>query len=120
MPLSDGQTLALTQLEAIAAEGDAVEILRVEEPAGPFLHLRVDVTLRCAGLEHRAGGLRLRERERFTVAIPSDFPFATPSVDVSHHRWAGHAHVQWRSHLCLYVAPATEWDPADGISGWLS
>lgn len=119
MPLSDGQKLALHQLEAIAVEGDAVELLRVDEPVDPRGDLRVEITLRCAGFEHRAGGLRLRDRERFHVTIPTDFPFAVPSVDVSHSRWAGTPHVQWSSHLCLYQAASTEWDPSDGMFGFV-
>lgn len=119
MPLTAGQKLALTQLEAIAVEGDAVELLRVDEPLDPLDELVVEITLRCAGFRHQPGGLRLRDRERFHVRIAPDFPFKEPSVDVAHQEWAGHAHVQWSSHLCLYQAPTTEWDPADGIFGFV-
>jgi integrative and conjugative element protein (TIGR02256 family) len=36
-----------------------------------------------------------------------------------HHRFAGFPHVNWKSSLCLYQAPATEWDPSDGMFGFL-
>jgi Prokaryotic E2 family A len=117
MALNDGQRLALSQLEAIAAEGDAVELLRALEPDEPEAGLVVEITLRCAGFDRRPEGLPLRDRERFLALIPASFPFDPPSVNVAHKRWAGHPHVQWSSHLCLYVAPASEWNPSDGMFG---
>ena len=117
--MNEGQEQARNQLEAIAAEGDAVELLRVEEPVDPFRDFEVELTLRCSGYEQRASGVKLRPRERFRVAIPPEFPFKPPSVSVSHKDWAGSPHVQWASHLCLYQAPATEWDPADGMYGFI-
>ena len=76
-----------------------------------------DVSLDLSGVEHAAGGIRLRGRERFVVAVPGAFPFAVPSVTVAHARWAGTPHVQWGRQLCLYAAPSVEWSPADGVRG---
>ncbi len=120
MALGEGHELALSQLEAMAASGDAFELLEVVEPEDADGNLLVRLSLRCAGFEQRPGGLTLRARERFRLSIPAGFPFDTPSVDVAHRRWAGTPHVQWATHLCLYQAPATEWHPADGMFGFVA
>lgn len=61
----------------------------------------------------------MRARERFTIIVPEAFPFAAPSIAASHARWAKTAHVQWGRQLCLYAAPSVEWNPGDGIRGYL-
>ena len=76
-----------------------------------------DVSLDLSGAEHADGGIRVRSRERFVVAVPAAFPFAVPSVTVTHARWAETPHVQWGRQLCLYGAPSVEWSPADGMRG---
>src|SRR6202040_3872889 len=65
-----------------------------------------------------SGGLPLRERETFYLAIPPQFPLNKPEVWVGHARFAGKPHVQWVHHLCLYQA-ASEWNPSDGMFGLL-
>ena len=119
MALTDGQQLALSQLQAMAASGDAAELLAACEPPGADDDLPVALSLRCSGLEKREGGLALKARERFHVSIPADFPFGRPSVRVAHRRWAGTPHVHWGRWLCLYQAPATEWNPSDGMFGFI-
>ena len=42
-----------------------------------------------------------------------------PELCVQHTRFAGSPHVQWSRHLCLYQAPQTEWNPEDGIFGFI-
>jgi integrative and conjugative element protein (TIGR02256 family) len=37
----------------------------------------------------------------------------------AHARYAGQPHVQWGSHACLYQAPETEWQPDDGMFGFM-
>jgi len=115
-----GQAAAVDQLRAIERLGPtAVEIVAVRAPAGNGEAVRVDLSLDCRGIEHQPGGLRLRERERFLILIDVDFPFEYPSVLVSHKRWAGAPHVQWGVSLCLYAAPAVEWQPGDGMFGFV-
>lgn len=117
--MTAGQELALRQLRAIElASPDGLEILDVEKP-GDGVYLRVDVSVDCAGIEHRADGLALRERERFRLLIPRDFPFDYPVALTPHTRWAGTPHVQWRLQLCVYAAPTIEWIPADGMYGFM-
>jgi molybdopterin/thiamine biosynthesis adenylyltransferase len=61
----------------------------------------------------------VRDRERFKVIINSGFPFVPPSVFSVHKRWARKPHVNWGSCLCLYAAPSVEWNPADGMRGFI-
>jgi predicted acylesterase/phospholipase RssA len=116
---SDGQRDAIAQMRAIErVEPRALEILDVRPPESDDW-LRVDISVDCRGVEHRAAGLRLRERERLRVLIDPSFPFEPPSVLAVHGRWAGAPHVQWGISLCLYAAPTVEWDPSDGMFGFL-
>jgi hypothetical protein len=83
----------------------------------------VEVSLATAGAGSGPRGeqpaARLRDRERFVLRIPRDYPFRHPSVWVTRDRFADLPHVQWRRHLCLYVSPSTEWQPSDGMFGLL-
>ncbi len=73
----------------------------------------------CRGFDHVEGGIKLRQREWFDISVPAKFPFKPPSAWVRHERWAGAPHVQWKRSLCLYVATAVEWNPSDGMYGFL-
>ncbi len=119
MTLSRGQQQALRQLRAVAAaDPQALEILAVLEPGQAGAALGFEVSLDCRGFEHRAGGLRLRERERLLIVVPADFPFSKPELGTPHRRWAGSAHVQWGYSLCLYQG-ISEWVASDGMYGFL-
>jgi integrative and conjugative element protein (TIGR02256 family) len=118
--MTEGQQLALRQLKDIQqADPRALEIISSVPPASDERRLIVHVSLNCDALPVAAGGLLLRARERFTIAVPPDFPFAVPDVWVAHARFAGHPHVFWTYYLCLYQAPATEWESADGMFGYI-
>ena len=120
MSRSEGQERALEQLRDIEAVAEgSVSVEEVLEPAEAGDKLRVIVSLACADLEHAAGGLPLDSRERFVVLIPANFPFRIPDVHVMHDRFAGFPHVQWKQWLCLYQAPATEWNSGDGMFGFI-
>src|SRR4051812_37542414 len=112
---SRGQQLALDQLAAIsrASEGNVV-VGDLSEPTDADPRLIVDVSFRCAGIEHKSGGIRLHARERFHIAVPREFPYVMAKARTTHRRWAGTAHVHWGRLLCLYQA-ASEWDPGDGM-----
>jgi len=118
--MSPGQYLAIEQLEAIQeASSGLFEIVKTLPPSAENPLCRVLISLSCKGVECAPAGLPLREREQFTLLIPSDFPFTVPHVWVPHDRFAGKPHVQWKSHLCIYQAPQTEWDSADGMFGFI-
>ena len=111
-----GQEQALAQLRRIAAVDPAFQVLAARHGDG---YLDVDVSIDCANLQASAGGIRLRPRERLTIRIPARFPFEIPTVWTPHTRWAGTPHVQWGRFLCLYVSPSVEWNPSDGMAGFV-
>ncbi|MBY8861223.1 ThiF family adenylyltransferase [Nocardia sp. CA2R105] len=107
--------LAARQLEDLAAASDgAIEILATEKRIATTTF---EVSLDTHGLSRSGRGIRVLDRERFTLMVSSTFPFAPPSVSVHHRRWVGTPHVQWGTLLCLYAAPSVEWNPADGMRG---
>ncbi len=119
MNVSAGQQSGLRELEAIAQWGDALEIIAVPEPKDEGGLLNVEIALSFKGVARSASGIPLRQRERFCVLVPSEFPFRHPYVLVPHQRWAHWPHVQWTRVLCLYQAPETEWKPSVGMFGFI-
>ena len=116
MARSPGQELALRQLSSMQlASPHGLEVLSVEDPTDETPSLWVEISLDCAGIKHESGGIGVRERERFLLAVDAGFPYEVPSVLVRHGRWAGSPHVQWRVSICLYAAPAIEWNPSGGM-----
>ncbi len=112
------EQLAERQLRRLAAvSGGSVQLV-----SGPFPFWQkgwfgFDVSLDLAGLETAPGGIGLRPRERFFITVGPDYPFIAPVVEVPHLRWAGTPHVQWGRQICMYLAPALEWAPEDGMRG---
>lgn len=120
MELSDGQRVALDQLQRVAATDDAaIRIIAVEEKGNADDYLVVDISLDCRHYEQKKGGIPLHARESIRLTIPPSFPFATPSVWTAHTRFLGHPHVQWGNYLCLYQSTATQWIPSRGMFGFL-
>lgn len=118
--LSEGQSLALTQISDMEDEpGGALQLIAPPETFDSGGRLRVIISLDCADTPSSSGGILLRRRERFVVHVPMNFPFEVPILSVVHQRWAGTPHVQWGNQLCLYAAPAVEWNPADGMFGFV-
>jgi integrative and conjugative element protein (TIGR02256 family) len=118
--MTDGQAEALAQLRQVEAHaGGRLVIGEVITPTEIGGGLSVTISIDCEEFGRSADGLPLLEREEFVVRIPSTFPFELPSVNVRHARFVSFPHVQWMHHLCLYQAPATEWNPSDGMFGFL-
>lgn len=118
--LTKGQELALQQLDQIAEVSPvALEIVS----SGPWSRnhdwVEVDLSISCEAFPREPDGLQLRARERVLVQIPPDFPFAVPEARVPHDRFRGYPHVQWKYYLCLYRAKSVEWDPSDGMFGFV-
>lgn len=117
--LSDGQQLALDQLRDIAERSEgALEILSAPEPSSLPDYKLVKISLETKAYRD-AGGLALRDRERLHLHIPPDFPFHVPKLFFAHNRFLGAPHVQWGCSICLYQAPETEYDPSDGMFGFV-
>jgi integrative and conjugative element protein (TIGR02256 family) len=120
MPITPDQQRALDELEVIAAEGPNIDLLGISGPdERGVVRAEVSIATESAGggLRGEQPAARLRDRERFLLLITRDYPFQHPWVWVTHDRFSGVPHVQWRRHLCLYVSPSTEWQPADGMFG---
>jgi integrative and conjugative element protein (TIGR02256 family) len=118
--MTEGQQLAINQLRAI--QGNAKGAFEFVDTAGePETGgvLFVVVGIDCSEKKFLECGVRLKRREWFTVAIPADFPYQLPGVWTQHTRFAGMPHVQWKRWLCLYQAPATEWNVNDGMFGYI-
>ena len=118
--MNSGQQLALAQVERIAKQGNAVEIVDVIPPSEDIQSLRIELSVFCGDMDRVDSGLPLRDRERVVVWVGTGFPYSPPSVTVPHRRFAGFPHVNWSVSLCLYQAPQTEWSPRNGMFGLLS
>lgn len=105
---------AVDQLEQLSSRDGAIQLQATFEDAGRTVF---KVSLDTRRIQHAKGGIRVRGREVFFLAAADDFPLSPPSVIAAHRRWAGTAHVQWGSQLCIYAAPSVEWSPADGMRG---
>lgn len=111
--------LAQRQLSELAeVSDDAIQLLGVERSESGLTTFTV--SLDTSGIETVGDGIRVRARERFEIVVDSSFPYLHPDVYVVHRRWAGTPHVQWGRFLCLYAAPAVEWNPADGMRGLIA
>ncbi len=114
----NGVDLARRQLLDLVEVADgAVEVL--DEWTNVYGDPAFTISLDTSGLVHEATGITVRDRERFKVIIDGGFPFVPPSVFSVHKRWARKPHVHWGSYLCLYAAPSVEWDPSDGMRGFI-
>jgi len=119
--MTPGQALALRQLEDVAAvPGEALKlraVTHVGEHARAWLCAEIDVP--CGHYPHASDDIAFEPRERLLIYIPPGFPFEMPYAVAPHRRWAGYPHVMRDQTLCVYQAPATEWDPSDGMFGFL-
>ena len=119
--MTEGQQLAIEQLRAVQERAlGAFEVVQIAEQLNAAGWLHIDISLDCSGKAYSQGGVRLKRREWFTIGVPADFPYQLPAIWTRHARFAGLPHVQWKRHLCLYQAPATEWNVNDGMFGYLS
>ena len=115
---SDGQAIALQQLERIAnVEASALRIDHVDDASNQAGWLAIDISLDCTHYERAADGLDLHTRESVRLSIPRDFPYQAPVVTTAHTRFLGFPHVQWGTQLCLYQSQETQWQPSLGMVG---
>jgi integrative and conjugative element protein (TIGR02256 family) len=117
---SSGQAAALKQLEDIAAiSGGTLEIVEISEAPNAASDLTASVSIDCASYSRASGGIPLRARERLLITIAPQFPLDIPTLSFTHSEYAGFPHVQWGRSICLYQSPETEWQPHDGMFGFM-
>ena len=118
--MSDGQAWALGQLADIArASGGALEIVEVKEPQKEGEYLIVTLSVDCSAFDRRPGGIPFKQRERLSLQVGPTFPLDLPRLYFTHKRYGEFPHVQWGSFICLYQATDTEWQPDDGLFGFM-
>ena len=112
----DGLHQALDQLTAVvdATESLSIGNTIVEEDTARVI-LEVDTTIYPRSPE----GLSVRPRELVTIQFNGHFPWIPPTAFVMHGRWAGFPHVLQGIQLCLYLDPATQWQPESGMAGYI-
>lgn len=110
-----GHRLATRQLADLQrfTQGAVQVLVEPEDDDEPFL-----VSLDTHGIP-RGPGVRVGGREMFKIFVPPTFPYRPPTVLAAHRRWRGSPHVQWGRQLCLYAAASVEWDPGEGMRGFV-
>jgi integrative and conjugative element protein (TIGR02256 family) len=117
---SEGQTWAIDQLDDIAqASAGTFEVVQITEPTEEGKEITLTVSVDCRAFPRKDGGVPLRVREMLRLNIPWAFPLSRPSAHFSHKRYADFPHVQWGDSICLYQAPDVEWQPAQGMFGFM-
>jgi Prokaryotic E2 family A/ThiF family len=117
---SEGQRWALSQLQEIVdASNEQFELRAVREPAEAGEALEVEVSIDCRGYPKQPNGIPFRARERIVLRIPAEFPLDRPYALFAHTRYASFPHVQWGKQICLYQSSDSEWQPDDGMYGFV-
>lgn len=117
---SSGQVWALEQLEDIAVKSNgSLEIVEITGPEEANAYLDVSASVDCSGYPRCQGGIPFRPRERLLISIAPQFPLEIPKLRFDHSDYGGFPHVQWGRTICLYQSPETEWQPEDGMFGFV-
>lgn len=114
------QTRALRELQAIAGAGTSplVAVRRRGLFDGTLL---VDLRLDTQDLTVATGGMPVDGgHEEVVLGLPASYPLAPPVVEVLHNRFVDHPHVLAGRRLCIYLDPAQEWHPDQGVVGFLT
>ena len=116
---SDWQKQLLGELDQLAAERpQEIQVLGRPE-RGPRGEAVVRIGLDTSGIPRASEGLKLGDSEEFVLRIPPP-TYSIPQVEVDHLRFLGHPHVLQGQRLCTYLDPSREWQPGEGIAGFLS
>jgi len=96
-----------------------IPLLRVVGHQAADEGLLVALDLDTSQFEKSEGGLPVEAVERLFVFVSLAWPLIPPRVEVDHQRWNHQPHVLQGRRLCLYLDPATEWNPEAGMTGFL-
>jgi len=113
--MTPGQKKAILEIERIQELSNGkFEIFNItEEDNELIIVFYIDI----GNIEKINGGLKFRNREKFILYIPPDFPFVIPQLRVDHKRFAHIGHMNWVNWLCLYQSKV-DWNPSDGLYGY--
>jgi len=115
---SDWQRAAFAQLKSVGARDSRLRIsgsVRMCDNGS----LYATITLDTSSIAKAAGGLCIGDSEDLLVAVPPS-PYLPPQVFTGHSRFSGFPHVLQGHNLCIYLDPSREWDPVDGMVGFLN
>lgn len=112
MGLPDFQARALTELKGLSS----LKAISVVKHTTTETELIVAVDIDTRQFPKAEGGLPVMPVERLYLLVSAGYPWVPPQVCVDHDRWAGSPHVLQGSRLCLYLDPATEWNPLGGMN----
>ncbi|MET4114782.1 proteasome lid subunit RPN8/RPN11 [Bradyrhizobium sp. JR1.5] len=117
---SDGQAWALEQLaDIVQASSGLLEVIEIVEPTAQGEAVSISLSVDCLGYPRKQGGIPLKARERLLLKLPANFPLELPRLHFAHTRYRDFSHVQWGSYICLYQATDSEWQPEDGLFGFM-
>ena len=117
-PFSASQELALEQLTEICQNANGAIIIESE----PYLNkdwMILNVSIATASYKTSNDGLAFEPKEIIRFEIPKHFPFEPPVARFTHNRYAGFPHVLWGNGICLYLSPDIDWNPLDGMFGFI-
>lgn len=119
-PASPWQQLFITGLHQHADRDPATLHVRQDLGVGDDGWVHLTIRLNTASLTASPQrGMTLADEEEFVVMV-HPAPLIPPRVYVTHARFVGYPHVLAGNHLCLYLDPAREWSPREGVSGFLN
>jgi hypothetical protein len=120
MELSDGQNLGITQLKNIQDGAEySFEIIGMQRYKLNEDYILIETSLFTKGFVYKNGGFNFRPRERLQIFIPKEFPYELPRLEFYDYRYFGKPHVHWWKEICLYQSVEFEWDPGDGMFGYM-
>lgn len=115
--LSAWQKQLLAELKSLSKERpEDVRVLHQTHVDGDVV---LRIRLHTADIPRSATGLELGDYEEFVVRVRPSL-FVPPTVEVDHTRFLGCPHVLQGQRLCIYLDPSREWQPSDGVAGFLT
>ncbi len=118
---STGQRQAIEDLRNIEADCAGRIIINEVGLSKIFAgFLEIGLLVDCKKFKKRSGGATIDDTEEVFLLLQSGFPFDVPICFIKHERFAGHSHVSYKYFPCLYLAPDSQYEPSNGIRGYIA